>query len=97
VEVKRFTQGSKIHGLFLVQDVSPYWHCRLVCWVILRVRLLSILLRRMNSQASPPILKVSVKIMEKSGFTTSLPPGMGSSSSDGNLVYLTTEPDEAAF
>jgi len=25
----------KFMAYFLVQGVSPYWHCRLVCWVIL--------------------------------------------------------------
>jgi len=83
VEIKHFTQGSKIHAYL-------FWFkahlIGIVVWfagLFYLVRLLSITLRRMNSQNQPArFSRISIRLW-KSGFTTSLPHQDGNGS-DGN-------------
>jgi len=53
-------------AFFLVQGVSPYWHCRLVCWVIL---LGTSFIYHVEADEQPEparkILKNQYQIMEK--------------------------------
>jgi len=61
---------------FLVQGVSPYWHCRLVCWVIL---LGTSFIYHVEADEQPEparkILKNQYQIMEKRLYNIITTPG----------------------
>jgi len=69
--------------LFVVQGVSPYWHCRLVCWLFYLARLFIYHVEQMNCQNQPARFSGSVSA-DGTRLYKSLPHRNGGDGSDGN-------------